>query len=366
MAYVSGYDEGARLQGPFSHLYHLAPGQREELTRWPIGGLCCEDQWGKLQKGVEGYEILEVVCIPGERPRRPKTLCGPRPYDEAAGAHYDGVKEHWYRQLRHSGPGRPELRVRRVGPDGEPAFYLNPATELDLPLGSIRGMQRRLPSFWRDVYRHYEQEANRSWPHYQQDEPEDRQRTYEVYPAAAMTEKERQNYFWQTTYDQHGRRTGKVRRERGTLVGALNDHRQFCWDPRVVGRFLSPLDIDSICHGGSQNGLWLRRWSTELERDSQEYQARLALWEAGLLRWDNEWSISVEQAAQDLQQRQRQQPAILETLLQTFLVQCCLRVVRQKTETEPPVPTEPLRLHSYHGVSDQTARGPPRYPTPLQ
>lgn len=357
MAYCSGHDAGARHQGAFRDLYWREIGSRKELARWPIKGLCQETPGG-IETGLEGHEVLEVVCLPGERPRRPKTLCGPRPREEDTAAYYDDVQEHWHRQLRVCTSRRLELRVRRIcGADGEPAFYLNPVHEFDLPLDALRGLQRNLPSFWRRAHRHYQHEGNRGWPRtdgYEEDVPT---RVYEVYPAAWMSKKDHDEYFYEVERDQHGRVTGKHRREREKLQGALHEHRQFRWAPSVMNRYLSPPDIDSLCRGGPQDGLWDRQWSDEVDRASEDYLARLALWQAGLLYWDAEWSVSAEQALEDLQRIQQQQHNDLTVVLQTLLLSCCLRFY-SRPSTRVPL-QEPLKLTPYRRPNLNTARGPP-------
>ncbi|KKN52893.1 hypothetical protein LCGC14_0607990 [marine sediment metagenome] len=358
VAYVSGHDAGASQQvQKFKHLYWLDIGVTEELARWPIRGISGVVD-GKLQQGLDGYEVLEVVGLPGERPRRPKTLCGPRPHEKAAAAHYDGVKQHWHQQLQGCRSRQMELRVRRVhGPTNEPAFFINGATEMDLPLWAIRGLMRQLPSFWKTMYEAYEKEAGLGWPRLDKGEAKGQERIYEVLPALWMTRKQRRDHFWHDELDQHGRKTGKIRRERETLSGQLNDQRQFCWNQPVMERFLSPSAVESVCAEDPQDGLWAQSWDETFERGSEDYQKRLALWGAGLLRWDTEWSVGVGDAFDDLTSMQLHEQDQLKYLLRMFLVCSTIRY----TQCAQPRPSmrEPLRLTSYVGRHKKQARGPP-------
>lgn len=78
--YSTAYAAGEADRSTFYDLYKLDIYDRKELARWPISGLMHYDPEDQLCKPVaDGYEVLEVVAVPGERPSKPKILCYPRP-----------------------------------------------------------------------------------------------------------------------------------------------------------------------------------------------------------------------------------------------------------------------------------------------
>jgi hypothetical protein len=330
MAFVSGYDAGARRQGKFRGLYWYSIGDVVELARWPIQNISAVVD-GRTIMGLSGFEVLEAVCIPGERPRRPKVLCGPRPQDPKAARHYDCAKKHWYRQLRDTNSKQIQLRVRRITEDGLPAFYFNGMTDLDLPLHAVRRLQQHLPSFWRRVYRHYKQEAGLGWPRVSRKWAEGEPRYYPVIPQLYWkSRREREAYFYNIERSDTGKIIHKSVWERAPLSGSLNDQRQFNWNQELADRFFHPEVIDHLCTAGQQDGLWALAPQDNIERHSKEYRLRVALLGEGLLCWDPEWSVDVDTAVKDLATYRQQYETAMIKMLQITIMSFALKVRRRK------------------------------------
>ncbi len=377
MAYTAGHDAGALQQGDYKDLYWLPIGDTHELARWPIDGLMKVEQqrcWhnGKLVLDDEdlhgdavpvepgtGHEILEVVCIPGERPRKPAAVLGARPTEERARARYDRELAHWHHQLQSCQSKQLQLRVRRVhGPKNEPAFFFNDAVELDIPLKAVRRWAEQLPAWWKIVYRHFEKEANLGWPRMDRRQALHQPRVYLAYPALRMTWKEHRDHFTCLEWNVKGTRRVRVRRGVPKVSATLSDQRQFAWTHRVMQQFLSPTIMTRVCEAKPQDGLWsIDAGNSEVERGSEEYLQRLALWHAGKLRWDPEWSVAIQQAREDLKELRVNQRDRLEEILRMFLI---MQAIKYNRRPKPViVPSTPLKLTSYCGATTQVARGPP-------
>lgn len=94
--YSTAYAAGEADQGTFRDLYALRLGDRKEIARWPISGLMYYD--GDDHECVpltEGYEVLEAVSVPGERPPKPKILCYPRPHHHGSNKIRAELYEHY-------------------------------------------------------------------------------------------------------------------------------------------------------------------------------------------------------------------------------------------------------------------------------
>jgi hypothetical protein len=99
--YSTAYAAGEADRGTFGDLYALDIGDRKELARWPMSGLMYYDGDDRKCMPVhEGYEILEAVAVPGERPSKPKILCYPRPHKSGSNKIRAELYEHCVAEKR--------------------------------------------------------------------------------------------------------------------------------------------------------------------------------------------------------------------------------------------------------------------------
>lgn len=146
--HVCAYTAGHGHREAFSWLYTLAIGESRTLYTRPLRGLSWWNPEQGRQEPVQGYESVEIVCEPGERPRRPWALADPdHPSYEA---------EHdWWLKWQSLQTKRHSFRVRRYWEPSagteEPAWYLNDAHELMIPLEAAERIARLLPPWWERV-----------------------------------------------------------------------------------------------------------------------------------------------------------------------------------------------------------------------
>jgi len=308
LQYSTAFVAGCDHPGRYPYLYRMEIGETKELGRWPINGLYYQKgQTEKLVPAVHGFEILEAVCGPGERPRKPYTLCGERPDDAAGAKHYDEVAEHWRKQLEGCHSTQTILRLRRISVDDnghiEPAFYLRAIYEFDLPFPAIRRLATDFPAFWNDLYKQYYIQANAA-------------------PRALRTAKLRGTR----------RNIHKWKHESSPeyLTGPVWAHRQPRWNYDVVHDWLYPEDVEELCRLVPQPGLFVCTWVSDVKRYSPEYFQRVALFQAGAITWNPKWSATAEDVELDTFRLRLQYTHKISRLVYVFLLFASLKTIARK------------------------------------
>lgn len=256
-------------------------------------------------------------------------------------------QEHWHKQVRGCASKKIELRLRRVwcpvkGGE-EPAFWLKNAHELDIPLPAARRLAKQLPAFWGRVHAHYEREAGRSWPR-EQNEPKS--------PFAERTYNQlRFFYRWDELRAYRARETTPP-----NLRRLLSYHRQYAWDEKIVNRYFMPWMVDWACRYKPEHGLFLREWPDELDRYSDEYKDRLALWQARLLSWDPNWTVDELTACSDVLTAP---DGILDSIAQTFLLLCATIYKGRRTQRAWVTNTHIIPKNHSAASRCEPIRGPP-------
>ena len=302
IAFVSGYDDPGR----FTLLYQLKIGETQELARWPIDGLHRYNEKTKQILPVKyGYEILEAVCGPGERARKPKTLCGPRPEEESAREHYDGVKEHWHKQVKGCQSKETKLRLRRVyvaNKNGhtKPAFFLNAIYDFDLSLHVIRRLAAQFPAWWTNLYREYELHAH--------------ELPRPLYQAQICG-------TWREDRDKPPHQP---------LSGPARAHRQPRWDKEIVADWLHPAEVEQLCQKVPQPGLFVTNWVADVKYGSPEYWQRVAFWQAGYITWNPKWSVKEGTVRDDARLIRQYCQQKLTRLVYVFLLLASLKAVQYR------------------------------------
>ena len=332
IAFTAGHDHPGR----FPHLYRMKIGETKELGRWPISDLHhYRKQSKKILPVKHGFEILEAVCGPGERPRKPDTLCRPRPVDKVGAEHYNKVKAHWYKQLEACTSTQIMLRVRRVCVDSngrtKPAFYLKAVYDFDLPLQAIRSLAKDFPAFWSDMYKQYYVHANTppqalrkaklcgTWQ-------EDRKRKHEAPPAY--------------------------------LSGAVWAHRQPRWNHDIVHDWLHPTDVEKLCQLIPQPGLFLCDWVADVKRNSPEYFRRVALYQAGFIAWNPKWSATEDDVELDTFRLRTKYKYKFTRLVYVFLLLASMKM-EQRKQGQAHYGSEKFLHDVVRLYNDCLARAPP-------
>jgi len=350
----------------FRNLYRLDINETREIARWDIDGLWRYDERKRTSvPATRGQEVLEAVCLPGERPRKPKILCSAEPDPQQKPKEwkrYQREYEHWKKQVSSCRNKRVQLRVRRVDADHKdhPSFFLNDCFELDLTFRAIEHIAMEFPAWWKFVYGIYRKQGNKDWAMYRDpDVPNTYIPVRNYTPAKFCMTKEdakaERTPIRDAVYNAQKDRLVLVTQQPKFLEGMAHEHRQRRWQPEVVANYLAPWFVAEACEMDPQPGLFLLGALGRDASDRQLLQARLALWSAHLLRWDPHAELDAIEAMKELQ---TDYSVVTQQLLQAILIVWAIQTIRRQRDPYEGKVVRLTRQDIYHAA--KLARGPPR------
>lgn len=276
--YCGSYAAGQKNPGVFTDLYSMDIGDKRELARWPMTGLVVfNEKWKDCTYRGDGWEVLDVVCNAGIKPKRPWAIMGDRPKEPRLAAHYDHVLRSWEEGMRYTNKHL-GLKVRRIVHDEngqeERAWYLNDAHEFDIPIYVVERMSECLPSWWDAAINIVKSRAARKQDHCRK-----------LFMSCNYLAVKR---HWSETKDEWNYVKGTAAIARMPLRTELHPDLL-----RLTGRVIKKaLDQSKPAHG-----MFLVPWVLEIKPESKDFFLRMALYDEGLIHWDPFWSISEEEAA---------------------------------------------------------------------
>lgn len=271
---------------------------------------------------------------------------------------WDRRKAHYDKQLKEANSVRLEMRVRRTGTDSKgnevTAYFVNFMTELDIPLRAAEGISRNFASWWREVFHQYQKNGNVLNPTASESNLYQRRRHREI---ALIGSKGRAPYY--STYDNANGQNAEYEEE-GYIKWRHSEYRQMCWNPQNVAKFLHPQKVDHLLKPQAEHGLFLRAWTDDIDRSSDDYDLRLSLWEDGLLRWNPQWSVPERQAKVDLERLKTAAELNSEQVALAFVVFAAIHL-RKVSKWRGKISFHEAGTFTYRSVfsSDISSRGPP-------
>jgi hypothetical protein len=277
--YCGSYVAGQKNPGVFTDLYIMDIGERRELARWPMSGLVVyNEQWKDCTYRGDGWEVLDVVCDAGIKPKRPWECMGERPKDPKLAAHYDHVLRCWEDGMRY-GKKRIGLKLRRIVHDQngqeERAWYLNDAHEFDIPIHAVECMDRYLANWWDAAVQIIKDRSTRK-----------ESRCRKLFMSCK---------YWAV------RRHWRQPKDEWNYVEGTPSIARMPYRTKFHPDFLkltSTIIKKALDQSKPAHGMFLVPWTSGIEPESKDFFLRMALYDEGLVRWSPFWSLSEEEAAQ--------------------------------------------------------------------
>lgn len=296
--------KGMRNPGAFTQIYtNMEVGDRRELGRWHLPGMHRYDAQRRecIPCGSHGYEALEAVCLPGVIPECPRECFGDRPVDPKKARRYDLLLENWRRQVSSAGKNI-ELRLHRFCHDPEqrvfdtPAFYLNDAFELDLT--------ETVFARWGDWF------ASWLWDSLdvirsRSDRPNDVLQQVRIH------------------FNPYKAKAYEKLEEKPALDGRAEFYRkpyrrQF--SPELLKLSRAAI-TEALNPPAAPHGTLLIDWDDTADDSEEELRLRVRLYEAGMISWHPLWSVTAEEAAEQINRQDYQQVRqVLHAMVSVLLI----------------------------------------------